>query len=92
MIASIRHKGLKLLWENNDVSKLRPDQVKKIKNILTLLNAAIKIEDMNFPGSNLHHLKGEYDSFWSVSVNGNHRIIFEFVDGFAFLVDYIDYH
>jgi proteic killer suppression protein len=92
MIVSIQHKGLKLLWTKNDPSKLRPDQVKKIRNILTLLDSAVKVEDMSFPGSNLHPLKGELKGFWSIMVTGNYRIIFEFKDGDAYLVDYIDYH
>jgi len=92
MIVSIQHKGLKLLWTKNDASKLRPDQVKKIRNILTILNAAVKIEDINYPGANLHPLKGELAGFWAVSVTGNYRIIFEFRDGDAYLVDYVDYH
>lgn len=92
MIASIRHKGLKLLWTKNDASKLRPDQVRKITHILTLLDAAIAVEDMNYPGSNLHALKGDLKGFWAVTVTGNYRIIFEFIDGDAHLVDYVDYH
>ena len=92
MIVSIQHKGLKLLWTKNDASKLRPDQVKKIRNILTILDAAVKIEDINYPGANLHPLKGELAGFWAVSVTGNYRIVFEFRDGDAYLVDYVDYH
>ncbi len=29
---------------------------------------------------------------WSITVNGNWRITFEFVDGNAFVLDYEDYH
>ena len=92
MIASIRHKGLKLFWTQNDGSKLPYQQLKKIKNVMLLLNSAAKIEDLNFPGANLHSLKGEFSGFWAVSVTGNYRIIFEFIDGWAHLIDYIDYH
>jgi toxin HigB-1 len=37
-------------------------------------------------------LKGEYRGFYSVTVTGNNRIIFRFVDGNAVDVDYLDYH
>ena len=47
---------------------------------------------MNFPGSNLHPLKGALKSFWAVKVSGNWRVIFKFKDGDAYKVDYIDYH
>lgn len=92
MIESIQHKGLRLLWERDDISKLPAVQIMKIKMILTLLDSAIKVEDMNFPGSGLHPLKGDLAGFWSVKVNGNYRVIFRFENENAFDVDYIDYH
>jgi toxin HigB-1 len=57
-----------------------------------MLNAAKEVRDLNFPGSGLHQLKGEYQDFWSVSVSGNWRIIFKFLDGDVYEVDYFDYH
>ncbi len=92
MIVSISHKGLKLLWTKNDATRLPQNQVKKIRNILVLLNGAAKAEDMNFPGADLHPLKGELRGFWSVTVSGNYRIIFLIENGDAYLVDYLDYH
>ncbi len=92
MIESIKHKGLKLLWEKDDVSKLPSTQIFKIKMILTLLDSAADIQDMNFPGSNLHALKGDLARFWAVKVTGNYRIIFRFENENVFDVDYIDYH
>jgi proteic killer suppression protein len=92
MIISIQHKGLKRLWTKNDESKLPRDQVAKIRLVLSLLNAADKITDMNFPGSSLHRLKGDLKDYWAVSVKANWRIIFKFEKGNVQLVDYVDYH
>ncbi len=92
MIASIQHKGLKLLWTKNDASKLQAVHVKKIRNILTLLDNAEKVEDMNFIGADLHPLKGELRGYWAVTINGNYRIIFQFINGNAYLLNYLDYH
>lgn len=92
MIVSIQHKGLKLLWEKDNASKLPAQQIKRIRNILTLLDSAKVVEDMNYPGSGLHPLKGDLAGFHAVTVTGNYRIIFRFVDGDAELVDYRDYH
>ena len=92
MIVSIQHKGLKRLWTKNDASTLPPDQVQKIRHILTLLNAAEEVGDINFPGSALHPLKGDLAGYWSVTVKANWRIIFQFKDGKVYLVDYRDYH
>ncbi len=92
MIESIQHKGLKLLWEKDNTSKLPSVQIFKIRMIITLLDNATDVQDMNFPGSDLHPLKGDRSGFWAVKVNGNYRIIFRFVNENAFDVDYIDYH
>ncbi len=92
MIESIKHKGLTLLWEKNNTSKLPAVQIFKIKMILTLLDNAVNVQDMNFPGSDLHPLKGDLAGFWSVKVNGNYRLIFRFENENAYDVDYVDYH
>ena len=92
MIASIQHKGLRLLWTKNDASRLPATQVRKIRNILILVHAAEKVEDLNFPGAGLHPLKGDLKGYFAVTVTGNYRIIFEFENGNAYLVDYLDYH
>jgi proteic killer suppression protein len=92
VIVSIKHKGLKLLWEKNDSSKLPAAQVKKIRNILTMLDAAQVAEDMNYPGAKFHGLKGDLAGHYSITVTGNYRITFRFENGDAELVDYQDYH
>jgi proteic killer suppression protein len=56
------------------------------------LDAAGSVEDMNLPGFNLHTLKGQLRGFSAVSVRANWRVIFRFVEGHAFDVDYLDYH
>lgn len=60
--------------------------------ILTILHAANDINDLKYPGSNLHRLSGELNNFWAVNVTANWRIIFRFDNGDVFDVDYVDYH
>lgn len=81
-----------MLWEKNIASRLPAAQVSKIRNILTMLDAAQIPEDMNYPGSKFHGLKGDLAGHYSVTVTGNYRITFRFEDGDAELVDYQDYH
>ena len=92
MIESIRHKGLRRFFETGDRSRIRADQVGKIKRILALLDDAEAIKDMNTPGLDLHKLSGDLAEFYTVKVNKNWRIIFRFEDGKAYDVDYVDYH
>lgn len=92
MIESIRHKGLAELFENGDSSKLNPNHKARLRHILTLLHAATSIQDLNFPGSNLHALKGNLAGYWAINVSGNWRIIFKFENGNIYNVDYLDYH
>jgi proteic killer suppression protein len=58
---------------------------------LAALDTAQTIEDMGIPGFRLHPLKGELQGRWSITVNANWRITFEFKDANAYVVDYEDY-
>lgn len=92
MIKTIKNKALKLFYEKGDISKIHPQHRKRIQLVLSLMNAANVIDDLNFPGSNLHQLKGQFSGYWSITVSGNWRLIFQFKDGDLFNLDYIDYH
>lgn len=91
MIKSIRHKGLKKLFEDDNAGGVNGEHVSNLKNILATLQAAKTIEHMNLPGFRLHQLKGELKGYWAVTVRANWRVIFRF-DGDAEDVDYVDYH
>ena len=92
MIGSIRHKGLKRLYENDDPRGIFTEHVVKVRDILARLDAATTVTDMDLPGFRMHPLKGEFKGFWAVTVRANWRVIFRFVEPDAFDVDYMDYH
>jgi proteic killer suppression protein len=92
MIATIRHKGLRLFYEHGDGSKLPAEMLPRIRLILTTLAAAQTIEGMNNPLFRLHPLKGGLKGYWAVTVRANWRIVFRFHTGTARDVDFIDYH
>jgi proteic killer suppression protein len=91
MIKSIRHRGLKRLFEQDDPRGVNPEHVAKLKNILATLHAASTVAHMDLQGFRLHPLKGDLKGFWGVTVRANWRVIFRFDDG-AEDVDYVDYH
>ena len=68
------------------------DHASKLARILDRLDASTSSRDMDLPGYRLHELKGDKQECWSVTVNGNWRVTFFFVDNDAYLVDYKDYH
>jgi proteic killer suppression protein len=69
-----------------------PEHAEKIARILDRLDACISPADMNLPGYRLHSLKGQEAATWSVTVDANRRITFQFEGKDAFLIDYLDYH
>lgn len=91
MIKSFKHKGLQLFFETGSARGIRADQSRKIKHMLTYLNAISDIDEIR----NLwrcHQLKGDRSNIWSLTVSGNWRLTFEFNDGDVFILDYEDYH
>jgi len=92
VIRSFRHKGLQRFFFDGNKKGIQPKHAEKLADILDLLDATSEIKDMNFPGSDLHPMKGDLRGFWSVKVSGNWRIVFRFDNGDVFDVDYVDYH
>ncbi len=92
MIKSFKHKGLEKFFYTGSKRGILPEHSSRLARILDRLNASSDIKDMNFPGSNVHQLKGDRDGQYSVRVSGNWRVFFDFIDGDAYVVDYGDYH
>jgi proteic killer suppression protein len=92
MILSFKHRGLERFYRNGSKAGIQPDHAARIERLLSTLNQARRVENMNVPGWDLHPLKGKLEGHWSVKVNGNWRITFRFSNGDAEVVDYQDYH
>ncbi|HKZ96656.1 MAG TPA: type II toxin-antitoxin system RelE/ParE family toxin [Hyphomicrobiaceae bacterium] len=92
-IRSFRHRGLKRLFERDQVRGIPPSFVDKLRDMLAVIDAAETVEDIGvFPGWRLHPLKGELAGFWSLTVSGNWRLIFRFENNDAFDLELVDYH
>jgi proteic killer suppression protein len=92
VIRSFRHRGLRRLYEDDDWRGLNARHVERIRRVLTYLDQASIPQDVDLPGWRLHPLKGERTGLWSVTINGNWRIVFRFENGDVTDVDYLDYH
>jgi toxin HigB-1 len=92
-IGTIRHKGLRRLYEKADRRSLPADAAAKIERMLAVMDEATEIAELDlFPGWRLHPLRGDLEGFWSLTVTGNWRLIFRFENGVAFDLDLVDYH
>lgn len=92
MIVTIKHKGLKKFWETGSTRGVQQDHVRKLNIILTSLDVAQEIKDVDLPSFKLHQLKGDQKGRYAIWVNGNWRVTFEFENSNVYLVDYEDYH
>lgn len=92
MITSFRHKGLRKYFESGSVAGIQPAHASRLKMQLAALDTAQTVADMDIPGFRLHPLKGSERGRWSIWVNGNWRVTFEFENGNALVLDYEDYH
>jgi len=92
MIKSFKHKGLMKFFEEGMTSGIQPKHAKKLRMQLAAIDTAHVVEDIDMPGYRLHALKGNRAGVWSITVSGNWRITFEFVDGNAYILNYEDYH
>ncbi|MCY4238892.1 MAG: type II toxin-antitoxin system RelE/ParE family toxin [Rhodospirillaceae bacterium] len=92
MIMSFKHRGLKSLYDGRTARRVAPENVRKLLDILAVLDRSSGPDDLDLPGLRLHPLKGELKGHHAVSVPGNWRVTFRFEDGQAVDVDYVDYH
>jgi toxin HigB-1 len=92
MIASFKDRRLKRLYEAGERGKIQPKLLDRVEFILSLLDIAETLDDINIHSLHLHQLKGDMKGVWSVTVRANWRIIFRFKDGKAFDLEMTDYH
>ncbi|MEZ4710869.1 MAG: type II toxin-antitoxin system RelE/ParE family toxin [Caldilineaceae bacterium] len=92
MIISFKHRGLRRFYERDDKSGIGANMRNRVQEILTVLDAAETLDDLDVPGYRLHPLTGNRRGTWTIRVTGNWRITFRFEDGGAHDVDLEDYH
>ncbi|MEM6335627.1 MAG: type II toxin-antitoxin system RelE/ParE family toxin [Bacteroidota bacterium] len=92
MIVNIRHRPLRRFWERGQVRGLNPDWIRRVNRILSVLDQAQSLSEINLPGFRLHALSGNLSGFHAVTVSANWRIVFRFDGQDVFDVDLLDYH
>ncbi|MCY4140254.1 MAG: type II toxin-antitoxin system RelE/ParE family toxin [Rhodobacteraceae bacterium] len=95
IVRSIRHRGVRQLYENNSPRLLKQNLVEGVRGILAALAIAENMEGFirdAAPGWRVHRLSGARRNEWSISVSGNWRITFEERDGEIERLNLEDYH
>jgi toxin HigB-1 len=92
VIESFASRSLKRYWTRGDATGIRPDWLKKVRLVLSRLDASHRPAEMDIPGFGFHALKGDRAGRFAVWVSRNWRITFAWQGENAIDVDMEDYH
>ena len=93
MINSFGNSETEQVWLGNRVKKLPLEFQNFGRRKLRMINNSINIADLRIPPANrLEKLSGKFKGFYSIRINDQWRIIFNWKAGNAFGVEIIDYH
>lgn len=95
MILSFRNEETKLIWLGRFSKKIKlPTNFHNLaRRKLRMIAAAVTLETLRIPPNNrLEALKGERKGQWSIRINNQWRICFEWQNGSARNVEITDYH
>jgi proteic killer suppression protein len=93
MIISFGTKETEKIWNGERVVHM-PLEIQNIgRRKLRMLNNSIDIKDLSIPPSNrLEKLSGTLKNYYSIRINDQWRIVFQWNNGLAEQVKIIDYH
>lgn len=93
MIKGFGDKESEKIW-NGIRSKKLPSEIQNVaRRKLRILNNAQEINDLRIPPANrLEKLKGDLKEYYSIRINGQWRIIFQWKNNDAYVVKIVDYH
>lgn len=93
MIVSFGNKETEKIWNGFRSSKL-PIEIQQIaRRKLRMLHNSLDLNDLRIPPANrLEKLSGKFQSFHSIRINIQWRIIFSWENGNCYQVEIIDYH
>ncbi len=81
-----------VFFQTGSAAGIIASHAKRLRVRLEAIDNAKTIEMLNLPSFRLHKLNGKRECTYSIHVNGNWRITFEFINGDAYILNYEDYH
>ena len=92
MIKSFKHKGLEKFYKTGNTKGIQAIHAKKLKQLLSMLDAMTTTDDLKLPSLRFHQLHGDKQNLYSITVQANWRLTFEFDNENVYILDYTDYH
>lgn len=93
MIKSFGDKETKKIFNQIFSTKLPHDIQRIALRKLIMIDNAERIEDLKVPPANrLERLQGDRAGQYSIRINNQYRICFDYVNGEAYGVEIVDYH
>lgn len=93
VIKSFKCKETERIFNLENSKKIPPGIQQIALRKLRMLHRSTNIADLRIPPANrLEKLSGSRSGQWSIRVNDQWRICFEWHDGHAFKVEIVDYH
>ena len=96
MIITFLSEATRYIYDGAETKQARriPQTVwKAAQKKLDMLNAAYSLNDLKIPPANhLEALKGNLKGKYSIRINDQYRLVFEFRDSNSYEVEIVDYH
>ena len=93
MIRSFASKATKDIWDGAGSRRLPMEIQNVARRKLRMLNNATDIRELTVPPKNrLEKLTGDRLGQYSIRINDQWRICFQWIDGDAYEVEVVDYH
>ncbi len=93
MIKTFADRRTQELYVTGRSKRFPADVAQRAARKLEYVDLAARLDDLKVPpGNRLHALEGHRKGQYSISVNDQWRICFEFIDGDAYDVEICDYH
>lgn len=92
MIKSFKHKGLEKFYKTGNTKGIQAIHARKLKQLLSMLEAMTTTDDLKLPSLRFHQLQGDKQNLYSITVQANWRLTFEFDNENVHILDYTDYH
>jgi proteic killer suppression protein len=93
VIRSWNDRDAEALFNRRRSRRLPADLQRTALRKLRMLDSAVRLDDLRIPPANrLEKLKGSREGQWSIRINDQWRVCFEWKDGESYGVEIVDYH